>query len=531
MFKTTHLNLRNAGTLNPLVLDYLEKNKQLSPFYEFFPDAHGFSELLTSGPYKEFNREQLVQILMHQSQQVQNTSEQTVLNIQTLKEKNTFTVTTGHQLCLFTGPLFFIYKLISTIKLASDLKKQFPNYNFVPVYWMASEDHDFEEVASFQVNGKTITWKSEQKGAVGGFKTGELKSLLPDLAEALGNSENSKQLLALFENAYLKHSNLGLATRYLVNELFGDLGLICLDANHTAFKQQIKSLFRKDLFENVPHDLVNTSTRALEKLNYSIQVSSRPINCFYLDDQLRARIEKNGNRFDLVGTGRSFTAEELNAIIEKNPERISPNVVLRPVYQQIILPNIAYLGGPGELAYWLEFKEMFNHLQVQFPILMPRNFISIVDKPTQAKITKLQFSTTDFFKPEQELIKDHLVKIHAVFDLDREAEQLSKFYEGITERTSAVDVTLARHVQAARQRAMNQLRTVAAKTGKALKKKAETSIQQITTVKHTLFPNAMPQERHENFSTFYLKYGPSFFKTLEQVIDPFKIDQKILIEE
>lgn len=531
MFHTTHLGLRQSGTVNSLVQDYLERKEQLRPYSSFFPDIEGFRELLRTNPYTGLDRKALSEILFRQSRQVANTSEATAARIEQLKGAHTYTVTTGHQLCLFTGPLYFIYKIFSVINLARDLKKQFPDKEFVPVYWMASEDHDFEEVASFHAGNRTVTWKSEQKGAVGTFSTKELQAVLPELSAALGLSEPSKYLAELFETAYLKHDNLAQATHYLVNALFGTYGLVCIDGNDAAFKHQFKTFLSQDIFENTAYRTVSKSNTALEAMGYSIQVSPRPINCFYLDEQLRARIEEKDGRYALVGTERSFTAAELKEIIETQPERISPNVVLRPLYQQVILPNISYTGGPGELAYWLEFKAMFDQAGVFFPILMPRNFLTIVDKATQRTIGKLNFSAGDLFKPEQDLIKEHLVNTNAVFGLEKEMQQMESYYGEIAGRAKAVDATLERHVLAARQKALHQMEVISQKTNRALKKKEETAIRQIEGVKQQLFPKGVPQERFENFSSLYLKYGPGFFKALEKAIDPFLIDQKILLEE
>src|SRR6218665_256584 len=531
MFKTTHLDLRQAGTLNPLVQDYIERNKKTDPYYTYFPDKKGFSQLLQTRPYAELNRKALVEILLRQSQQVGNTSEGSMVASEKLGAKNTYTVTTGHQLCLFTVPLYFIYKIFSVINLARDLKAEFPDRDFVPVYWMASEDHDFEEIASFYVEGKTITWRSDQKGAVGHFKTAELKSLLPELSAALGLSENSKYLRELFENAYLKHSTLAEATRYLVNALFGEYGLVCVDGDDAAFKQQFRSFFEKDLFENAAQKQVSKSTAELEALGYSIQVNPRPINCFYLEGQQRLRIEKNGELFQLVGTERSFTQQELQEIINTRPEQLSPNVVLRPVYQQVILPNIAYAGGPGELAYWLEFKGMFDSFGVFFPVLMPRNFITVINKATHRSMEKLKLSEKDMFRSSGELIHHYLVAANSVFDLKKEEALLEAEYLNIAERSKAIDPTLERHVLAARQKALNQLRVVEQKTNRALKKREETTIRQIESIKQALFPKGVPQERYDNFAAFYLNYGPAFFKAIEKAVDPFTLDHKILVEE
>lgn len=531
MFSTKTISYKTSGVLNSLVREYMSKNESLKSFYNFFPDKNGFSELLKSSPYKGFNRVQLSEILLKQSESVTNTSEFSLQNIELLKKEKTFTVTTGHQLCLFTGPLYFIYKIISTINLAEELKKEFSAYDFVPVYWAASEDHDFEEINHFYLSGKKLEWKTEQGGAVGNFKTKELETLLPALEEALGKSENSDYLISLFKNAYLQHTNLADATRFIVNELFGNYGVVTLDGNDKNFKTQFKDILKKDIFQNSPFALVNSSIKDLEKLNYHAQVKPREINCFYLQDHARLRIEKVGDKFNLVGTETFFSKQELENIIETSPEKISPNVVLRPVYQQIILPNLAYIGGPGELAYWLEFKKMFDEHKVFFPVLMPRNFVMLVDKATKNKMQKLKFSETDFFKSENDLIKDFQVKANILFDVSAEKEKISELYSTLREKTNTIDTTLDKHVLAQLQKQLKSLENIAAKANRASKKKFETEISNIKAIKSTLFPNAVPQERHENFSSFYLSYGKKFIETLKENLNPFLQEQVLLVED
>jgi len=530
MFKKTTLPFTETGVLSTLVFDYLNKNEKLNSFYDFFPDEKGFSQLLESPPYRDFSRTLLSETLQAQSQLVKNTSENSFNNIDKLKQKNVFTVTTGHQLCLFTGPLYFIYKIISTINLAESLRKKFPAYDFVPVYWMASEDHDFEEVNNFNAHGKTITWKSLQSGAVGDFKTEELKKLLPSIQEFLGRSEHADFLISLFENSYLNHKTLADATRYLVNELFGEHGLVTIDGNDKVFKNQFRKEFRKDIFDHSHFDLVNASIKELEGLGYSSQVNPRSINCFYIEEGLRTRIEKTGDVFTLVGTKRSFTKKELEDIIENTPEKISPNVVLRPVYQQVILPNLAYIGGPGELAYWLEFKTMFEASQVQFPILMPRNFVTVVDKITESKIEKLNFTVKDFYKSEQALIKELQIKKDSFFDLSPEKEIMSSFYSKILEKASATDKTLSGSVSAELKRALNGFERIVGKTNRAIRRNYETEIKQLSAIKQRLFPKNVPQERYENFSVFYLNHGKAFLDEIKKETDPFLLEQIVFIE-
>lgn len=531
MFKKTTIDFRASGVLNPLVFDYLEKNRNLKPFYGYFPDRNGFAGLLKTNPYTGFRREVLSEILIDQGNSVKNTSESTVANFHQLKQKNTFTVTTGHQLCLFTGPLYFIYKIFSTINLAERLKREFPGLNFVPVYWMASEDHDFEEVNGFNSGGKTIRWKSGQTGAVGDFKTEELKKVFPEIVELFGRSENAGYLVSLFEHAYLNHKTLAEATRFLVNELFGAYGLVMVEGNDRRFKLQFREQFKTDIFDNSAFRSVTASVKELENLGYPTQVKPRAINCFYLENGLRARIEKTGETFSLVGTKRSFTKTELEDILEKYPERLSPNVVLRPVYQQAILPNIAYVGGPGELAYWLEYKKMFDAFDAQFPVLMPRSFVTVLNAPTKKKIDKVDFSVSDFFKPERELIRELQVKINAFVELDAEKKRISELYAQILEKAATADKTLEGSVSAELKRTLNGVDRISDKSNRALRRKSETAINQLRDIKQRLFPNSSPQERYENFSSLYLNYGRDFFKLLKENLDPFVLKQIVFTEE
>jgi bacillithiol biosynthesis cysteine-adding enzyme BshC len=531
MFKSHPLDFKNSGSLNPLVLDYLEKKGKTRAFYGYFPDLSGFKEILGKNPFKNINREVLHKHLLLQSTLVTNTDAATTGNIERLKNENAYAVTTGHQLCLFTGPLYFIYKVFSTINLAERLKKEFPENDFIPVYWLAGEDHDFEEVNHFNAFGKTVRWESDQKGSVGNFDTSGLKSVLPLISEVFGKSEHGAYLTGLFEDAYLRQPNLANATRYLVNALFGRYGLVTVDGNEPAFKKLFRAHFRQDILDNTIHSEVHKTIAELQAYGYTAQVNPRTINCFFMEKNTRERIENDGKAFSLVGSGRTFEAAAMEALIENEPEKISPNVVLRPVYQQVLLPNIAYVGGPGELAYWLEFKNMFGKLGVQFPVLVPRAFFTIVDKPSRTKMEKLSLSPEDFFREEQEIAKTFQIKSENIVSLEGEKSQVAKIYSSIQEKIAAADPTLSASVSAEGQKAMNGIEAVLAKANKALKNRQEAEMGQISKLKQKLFPNGAPQERHENFSSFYIKYGPSFLEAIKNIADPLLLKHVILSEE
>lgn len=530
MFELKTNSLKDAGVLNSLVKDYVDRNKKLDTFYDYFPDQKGFDGILKNNNYTSLDRKNLVEILFDQAASVKNSSQKSKNNIELLLKENSFTVTTGHQLCLFTGPLYFIYKLFSVINLAEELKALFPDKNFIPVYWEASEDHDFEEINHFNLFGKTITWETDQQGAVGNFQTQDLQSLLPLIKEIFGNTTNAHYLLALFEKAYLQHTHLSSAMRYLVNELFGEYGLVIVNGNDARFKKQFTTQFKKDIFENSGFKKVNEQIEALKTLGYGAQVNPRAINCFFMEHGLRARLEKENENYNLIGTDRVFTKEELNFLIDNEPEKISPNVVLRPLYQQTILPNIAYVGGPGELAYWLQYKSMFTDYGITYPILVPRAFITVIDKSVKNKIDKLNFNPEDIFKDEEALVKLYQVKSNNIFDLNTEKETLEKAYSSILEKIALVDKTLVNAVSAELQKTLNGVDVIVGKANRSLKQRSDTEINQIKFIKEKLFPGKIPQERFDNFSSFYIKWGPEFFKILKDNIHPLSLLHTSVIE-
>lgn len=518
--------------INSLVFDYLSERKELNDFYDFYPDKEGYRNALSAIQLEKYNRTLLVEVLAEQSKRVKNTTIASDKNIQLLLKENTFTITTGHQLCLFTGPLYFIYKIFSVINLCEKLKSEFPENNFVPVYWMASEDHDFEEVNHFNVFGKKIEWNSSGKGAVGNFETESLSEVKIKLKEILGEGANSDFLVNLFENAYLKHSDLSSATHYLVNELFGAYGLVVVDGNSKKLKESFIPVFENDIFENVPAKKVNASIEKLKQLKYDSQVNPREINCFYMEAGLRARIEKVGEEYQVVGTDKKFSKPELQQLIKSNPEKISPNVVLRPCYQQFILPNLAYVGGPGELAYWLEYKIMFDELNLFFPVLTPRKSIIIIDNNILGKIKKLGFDMENVFENEESLVKLYLEKSDNSFNLEEHKKSIENLFKKISEETGKIDKTLNAAVEAEKQKNLNSIAALEQKTVRAIKAKLDTEVNQIKSVKSKLFPNGVPQERVGNFSTYYNKWGSEFLSSLkENITYDLESNKNIVIEE
>ena len=510
--KKQTISFEETKQFSKLFLDYINGESKLRSFYSYAPEIASFKQAIEDKSKENTNRQLLVEVLKQQYSKLADNSA-SLNNINLLLDKKTFTVCTGHQLCLFTGPLYFIYKIISTINLAEALKKKYPDNNFVPVYWMASEDHDFEEIASMNLFSKKIKWESQTGGAVGRLKTTSLNIVIEELKQILGESENAKALTQLFSDAYLKHSNLAEATRYLVHQLFGQYGLVILDADDIRLKTEFLDVIKDDISNNTNFKLVSQTITDLEKIGHKSQVNPREINVFKLSENSRVRIE-------------NASSETLNF----KADEYSPNVVLRPLYQQMVLPNLAYVGGPGEIAYWLEYKAMFNHHKINFPVLIPRNFALLSDEKAELQFQKLALSKADLFNDIDVLTKEFVSKnASSDVSLKEQEDKLIMLFKDLAEKVSAVDVTLKASVEAEFQKALGSLKNIESKLIKSEKQKQETGINQIKKLKDKFLPEGILQERHDNFAPYYLKSGKNLIPDLKEAFDPFEF--KVLILE
>lgn len=511
---------RSTHAFTEFFLKYIEKDPSLASFYSRFPDIASFQETIQTKAkvFSDQSRKTLVGVLEEQYKNIHKVPDAVQANIQKLLQKNTFTITTGHQLSIFTGPLYFIYKIVTVINACKILSEKYPKLNFVPVFWMASEDHDYEEIKSFRLYGKKYTWETQQQGAVGRFHTKDFESLLSQLSGDV----------SIFRDAYLRSKSLSDAVRTYVNTLFGNEGLVIIDADHSELKKSLQPVMWDDIFKNTPHKLVEASNSSLEKMGFEPQVHPREINFFYLDKDLRGRLEKTESGFKVVDTSLSFTDKEIEKMISEEPEKLSPNVILRPVYQEIILPNLAYVGGPAELIYWLQLKSTFDHFKIPFPVLLPRNFALVVDGPTERKLEKTGMELENFFE-EKNFLFNHWVSKYSMHDLSlgKTLQILQGELKSIHERCSGIDATLLPMVQAEGKRIQNAIEKIEKKMLKAEKRLQSDRLRQIESVKDSLFPNGSLQERTDNFLNFY-QLDPTFIDRLLARFDPFDFNLHVI---
>ncbi|WP_028375863.1 bacillithiol biosynthesis cysteine-adding enzyme BshC [Leeuwenhoekiella sp. MAR_2009_132] len=522
---THYLPYKETGYFSKLICDYLDENEAVNDFYSNFPTIENFEKQLKNKQFSAANRAVLVSSLRQQYAHLELT-ESVDRALDLLGQEQTYTVTTGHQLNLFTGPLYFLYKIISTISLSRKLKEQYPTSDFVPVYWMATEDHDFDEINYFRLHGKKIQWNREDtqdndKGAVGVFNTEGLDTILGLICAELGTTKLAKELCDLFEEAYIKHDNLADATRYLAHSLFGDYGLVIVDGNDSALKRVFAPFMKQELLEQHSFKYVTKQAEALEHKGYPVQVNAREINLFYMSKDSRERIlEKNGS-FYVNNTALTFSKEELLQKLEESPEQFSPNVIMRPLYQEVILPNLAYIGGGGELAYWLELKSFFDKVGVEFPILMLRNSALLITEKQSQKLSNLDLSIDDIFLKQNDLVNRKIRKISNIdVDFSKQKEHLVKQFEELYSIAEQTDASFLGAVKAQEVKQLKGLENLEKRLLTAQKKKLGDHIQRFTAIQNDLFPAENLQERVMNFSEFYLEYGEALIPKLFESLDP-----------
>jgi bacillithiol synthase len=518
----TKIPYQNTGFYSKLIVDYLNQDENLKPFYNRFPSINEFAGQIKekSSNYNSNHRELLVDVLKGQYLKV-NTSEETFQNIEHLSSDKTFTITTGHQLNLFTGPLYFLYKIVSTINLCEELREKHSDCNFVPMYWMATEDHDFDEINFFKFKGQKISWNSSQTGGVGRFSTDGLHQVFEQFSSLLGESNNANDLRELFEKAYVNHSNLADATRFLANELFKDYGLVIIDADDPKLKTSLIPHITNELVHNRAANAVRETNDALA--SYSIQVNPRDINLFYLNEGIRERIVLEHGNYAVLNTDISFTKEQILEEVQKHPERFSPNVLIRPLYQEVVLPNLCYIGGGGELAYWLQLKAYFEQSEVTFPMLLLRNSVQVVSTKQRSRLKKLNMSLEELFLKQTELL-DKKVKENSDLELNfsDKITFLQNQFDALRNVAGQTDPSFIGAVNAQEKKQINGLRNLEKRLLKAEKRRLQELVSRITKLQNELLPNGGLEERQRNFSEYYLEYGPDFLQRIKNGLKPLE---------
>ncbi|MES2649938.1 MAG: bacillithiol biosynthesis cysteine-adding enzyme BshC [Bacteroidota bacterium] len=539
------LTYEDTGYFSPLVIDYLKQAEDLKAFYAHPPDLYGINAAIMAR--QQFNQPRALLVKALQKQ-YEGTALSTRVsdNIEALLQTATFTVTTAHQPNILTGPLYFIYKILHAIKLSADLKDKFPAYHFVPVYYMGSEDADLEELGHIFLNGEKVEWKTDQSGAVGRMDIKGIDKLIDRLEGEFGNLPCGAEMVALCRHAYTPGKNVQQATLELVNALFKDYGLVVVIPDNSLLKSAFNEVVIKEITSQFSYPLVQETISSFGE-KYKAQAAGRAINLFYLsDDGSRDRIELKEDQagkstgkdevrhkeFVVVNKNLVFSLQSILEELRNHPERFSANVILRGVFQETILPNIAFIGGGGELAYWMELKKVFEAVKVPYPVLLLRNSFLLIPSAAADLQKKLSIETKSLFEPLH-LLNNQVATKLATHKLDTKQEQvlISEIYNALQEQASGIDTTLKAHVAALHVRSLQGLIGLEKKFLRAEKKSQAATLSKVSKLHKMLFPNENLQERVENFLPLFARYGNSIIELLYSYSEPFPNNFTILYLE
>ena len=536
------INFNEIPSNQKIFLDYLYDPQKVSSFYDFnFNNKEDylnkFKSILDSRTRHMPDRSQLSSIFKEQYNDF-SPSGKTTQNIEFLKDKKTLAVVTGQQLGIIGGPLYTFYKIITAIKLSDYLSERYDEYNFVPIFWLEGDDHDFNEVRSINViddnnelskiNYDDGIDEEEDRGSVGQIRISDpINNFFEDLDKKLRDTEFKGDLLNKLKYFYSTGKTFKTAFRELIFWLFDEYGLIIFDPQDPKFKSLLKPIFKKEIkdFRQHTEKLVSVSAKLEEA--YHAQVKVHPVNLFYNYDEGRFLIEPVENEFRLKRKRKKFTYDEIIEDIENSPENFSPNVLLRPICQDYVLPTAFYVAGPSEIAYFAQVTPLYQIFDMESPIIYPRASASIVEKNIISVLKKYELEVQDIFS-EPEKLKNKIIRSVSEVTLDEIFKDASGKIEAaldqVKEKLFEFDKTISDASTKYKQKIFNDLDVLKAKALDAQKKKHEVTLRQIDKAINSLYPNSNLQERELNFIYFAHKYGLDILKQIfnELEINRFK---------
>ena len=520
--------LRDKGIVSDLFTAYTNHFEKLASFYSGnFNEKTDWQSKFKKLEQSKHNRSLLQRVLNSQNRAF-NSGIKTLANIDLLGNDNTFAVVTGQQLGLCTGPLYTIYKAITAVKLSRQLTNDYPDYNFVPVFWLEGEDHDFDEINKVHfLNGNnefvTVDYlyggKPLEKniGAIGSIVIDEyIEKFISSINDSLQKTEFTDQIVEALRGYYKKGTTLLQAFTGFFNHIYEDSGIIFINPNEPELKKELIPLFEQEIQStSETSKLVIQKSAELEE-HYHAQVKAKAVNLFMFHKGGRYLIEpSDSGDYFLKNTRQRFTKEELLKKVEEQPEVFSPNVVLRPICQDTLLPTVAYVGGPSEIAYFAQFKPVYERFKVTMPIIYPRMSISIVEEKVKKVLDKYSLELHELFGDVESVINKVSEQVSEVKVDTLYSKLETVIRENINEARfgiQQIDPTLNGAVDTTLQKFLQQLDVLKQKTQRAQQLKEEISLKQIRKAALHVFPNGNFQEREFTALHYVNKYGIDFVK-------------------
>ncbi|MEE9288364.1 MAG: bacillithiol biosynthesis cysteine-adding enzyme BshC [Bacteroidota bacterium] len=530
-----------VGGFSSLYCDYLHQYENVQQYYNGdFRSSSDIGRVLNAAQSRLRDRKRLSDILRRQNQAF-GCGEQTLENIAILESDSAFAVVTGQQVGILGGPIYTLYKIITAIKLSRELNRKYPSFRFVPVFWIEAEDHDFEEVNSvtvisrenlatrieYLIDGKRL---EKNLGAVGDLRfESSLSDFFQKLDDVLINTEFKPSLLSMLKTYYAPGASLSTSFVGLLNSFFQGIGLVYINSNDKELKDMLVPIFQREIqnYPRIGQAVIDRSAEIEER--YHAQVKPKAVNLFLFHKGGRYLVEPRDREkdFALKGTRHHLTREELESIATVSPEMLSPNVVLRPICQDYLLPTAMYVAGPSEIAYFAQLKPVYKYYDVTMPIIYPRSSVTLLEHKVEKVLEKYQLPLVEFFGEHESIwrkVIDQLsdVNVDGLFTTaTKDVENgLSQLDFGL----SQIDQTLSGPLEATRSKMNNLLSILKDRTQEAQKKKHDLALRQIQKVTTHVCPNSSLQERQLNVVYFLNKYGLEFVQWLtgEVQIDKFK---------
>lgn len=538
-----YINFSDIPGHQNLFLDYLYEFENVAEFYENdFRNKENYLKIFKNISENKGQIPSEVSDIIFRQYLNLNPSQITQENIKKLSDKKTLAIVTGQQLGILGGPLYTFYKIITAIKLSQFLSERYNDYNFVPVFWLEADDHDFNEVRNVKVidqsnDLQTIGYKEEieedeLRQSVG---TIDLDSSINDFFEKLNSvllqTDFKTANIDKLKNIYKEGRSFKDAFRDIIFNYFDEQGLVIFDPQDTEVKKILKPVFKKEITDFRAHTekLVLVSA-TLEEL-YHAQVKVKPVNLFLLVDGGRYSIEPVENEYRLKRKRKSFTQDQLLELLENEPERFSPNVLLRPICQDYLFPTAFYVGGPSEISYFAQIKPLYELYNIPQPVIYPRSSATILEKSISNSLEKYSVLVNDIFIDVENVKKKIINSI--------EESSVDEMFEGITEQIDAsfdqlkeklidLDKTIADSSNRYRDKILNNLNDLKSKAEKAQQKKYEVTLRQIDRAAVHLFPNSNLQEREINYIYFSNKYGEEVLKQIFEQLQINKFEHQII---
>ena len=532
-----------VGGFSRLFQHYLNDFQKVQSFFEYdFRSHRSIPERVERIRSSYCCRDEVAAVLLEQNQQF-GASEKAFEHLKELNDPNTFAIVTGQQVGMLCGPLYTIYKTITAIKLARQLTAASSGKKFLPVFWLEGEDHDFDEVRSvgllnqegnphsveYLIGGKPL---DRNIGAVGEIALdGHTSTFLGELQKSLASTEFRDALIDLISRTYAPETTFNRAFARLLNRYFPDEGLIFISCNDARLKRILSPIFQKEIRElpKVSQLIIQRSAELEE--HYHAQIKTKALNLFMFHKGGRYMIEPRENDFSLKGTRHYVSKEELLRIAVDNPELLSPNVALRPVCQDFLLPTAAYVAGPSEIAYFAQLKPVYRHFGMQMPVIYPRASATILEGRVEKVMEKFELDLTEFFNNPETMQRNVVeriseVKIDEMFQeaIRRNGDLLNELRFGL----NYIDSTLMGPLESTREKIESHLRLLKEKAVQAQERKHEVALRQVAKAANVLFPNRSFQEREINMIHFLNKYGIDFVRDISASLEIDKFAHQIL---